>query len=139
MKRSVGALRGKANAITADSAKFVKAPAAIDFAAYKDRLKFTKEAVGALEKVYGDRKLPQYTASLPAFDAKKRAAMLTVVKSTVDATKQDLEVLSQQLASFEAGRITEDTSVGELEDRFPAVAKEIEEEIKNHEWQKDSM
>ena len=71
--------------------------------------------------------------------AKKRAAMLTVVKSTVEATKQDLEVLSQQLASFEAGRITEDTSVGELEDRFPAVAKEIEEEIKNHEWQKDSM
>ena len=139
VKRSVGALRGKANAITADSAKFVKAPAAIDFAAYKDRLKFTKEAVGALEKVYNDRKLPQYTATLPAFEAKKRAAMLSVVRSTVDATKQDLEVLSKQLESFEAGRITEDTSVGELEDRFPAVAAEIETEIKNHEWQKDSM
>ena len=86
VKRSVGALRGKANAITADSAKFVKAPAAID-CCIQGSLKFTKEAVGALEKVYNDRKLPQYTATLPAFEA-KRAAMLSVVRSTVDATKQ---------------------------------------------------
>jgi hypothetical protein len=139
VKRSLGLLRGKANSITADNVKFVQAPAAIDFGAYKDRLKFTKEAVDKLEKVYGSRSIPQYSASLPAFEAKKRAAMLAVAKSTVDATKSDIDMLKSQLAAFEAGRITEETSVGELENRFPAIAKEIEEEIKNHEWQKDSM
>jgi hypothetical protein len=36
-------------------------------------------------------------------------------------------------------RINEDTSVGELRDRFPAIAKEIEGEISKHEWAKDSM
>ena len=139
MKRSLGLLRGKANSITADNVKFVKAPAAIDFGAYKDRLKFTKEAVDNLEKVYSSRSIPQYSASLPAFESKKRAAMLAVAKSTVEATKSDIDMLKSQLAAFEAGRITEETSVGELENRFPAIAKEIEEEIKNHEWQKDSM
>ncbi len=139
MKRSLGLLRGKANAITADNAKFVIAPAAIDFKAYTDRLKFTKAAVGDLEKVYGSRSIPQYSASLPAFEAKKRAAMLAVAKSTVDATKADMEALKSQLSSFEEGRITEETSVAELENRFPAIAKEVEDEIKNHEWSKDSM
>lgn len=139
VKRSLGLLRGKANAITADSAKFVKAPAAIDFGAYKDRLKFTKDAVDKLEKVYGGRSIPQYSATLPAFESKKRAAMLAVAKSTVDATKADMDALKSQLASFEEGRITEETSVGELENRFPGIAKEVEDEIKNHEWAKDSM
>jgi hypothetical protein len=139
VKRSLMMLRGKANAITADSAKFVKAPAAIDFGAYKDRLRFTKEAVDELEAVYKKKSIPQYTATLPAFEAKKRAAMLAVVKSTVEATKADLSLLNLQLADFEAGRITEETSVGELKDRFPGIAKEIEAEVKSHDWHKDAM
>ena len=139
MKRSLGMLRGKANGITADHAKFVQAPAAIDFGAYKNRLKFNKDAVGKLEKVYNSRSIPQYSASLPAFEAKKRAAMLAVAKSTVEATKADTEALKAQLATFEEGRITEDTSVAELENGFPALAKEVEDEIKNHDWSKDSM
>ena len=137
--RSVNVLRGKANAITADAAKWVKAPAAIDFDAYKKRLKFTGNAVGDLQKVYDSRSIPKYSASIPAFEVKKRSAMMAVVKSTVEATKADLANLHAQLAQFEAGRITEDTSVGELEQRFPEIATEIEEEIKNHKWAKDSL
>lgn len=139
VKRSVNALRGKANSITADSMKFVKAPAAIDFSAYKNRLKFVGAAVDDLEKVYKNKSIPTYSASIPAFDTKKRAAMLSVVQSTVECTKSDLASLKQQLEVFEEGRITMDTSVGELQNRFPTIAKEIETEIKNHEWAKDSL
>ena len=137
--RSLQVLRGKANSIAADSAKYVKAPAAIDFDSYRSRLKFTADAVGSLEQAYKSRSIPQYTASLPAFEAKKRAAMLAVVKSTVEATKLDLDNLNSQLAAFEEGRITDDTSLRMLEDRFPAVAAEVEAEIKDHQWAKDSL
>ncbi len=137
--RSVNLLRNKANAVTADAAKYVKAPAPIDFSAYTKRLKFTGSAVNDLQKAYESRSIPKYSASIPAFEVKKRAAMMAVVKSTVDATKADLANLHAQLAAFESGRITEDTSYGELQQRFPAIAKEIEDEIKDHQWQKDSL
>ena len=137
--RSLQVLRGKANTIAADSAKYVKAPAAIDFESYRARLKFTADAVGDLEKVYGSKSIPKYSASLPAFEAKKRAAMMAVVKSTVEATKIDLENLNGQLAAFEEGRITDDTSLNMLENRFPAIATEVESEIKEHQWIKDSL
>ena len=137
--RSLQVLRGKANTIASDSAKFVKAPAAIDFDAYRSKLKFTSAAVKDLETVYANKSIPQYSAKLPAFEAKKRAAMLAVVKSTVDATKADLEGLQASLAAFEAGRITDDTSLHALQNRFPSVATEVETEIKEHQWAKDSL
>lgn len=49
VKRSVNFLRGKANEIAANSGKYASAPAAIDFSAYKKKLKFTAAAVDTLE------------------------------------------------------------------------------------------
>ena len=139
VKRSVNLLRGKANEIAASSGKYAKAPAAIDFGIYKKKLKFTAAAVDTLEKTYKAKKLPTYSALLPSFEAKKRAMLLSVVKSTVVAAQADLESLNAQLSAFEDGRITTSTSVGELRSRFPTIAKEIETEIKEHQWAKDSL
>ena len=108
----------------------------IDFSAYKQRLKFTGAAVDDLEKVYKNIKLPQYTASLPAFEATKRASVLEVVKSTVDAAKADLELLNAEVAAFEEKRITEETTIDHLSERFPDMAREVEAEIKEHQWYK---
>lgn len=44
--------------------------------------------------------------------------------------------LNAQLDEFETIRISKTTSVGELNNRFPQFAKEIEHEIKHHEWAK---
>ena len=122
----------------ANHSKFSKTPAAIDFTAYKKKLKFTGAAVDNLEKVYKSRKLPQYHATLPAFETKKRAAILQVVQSTVAAANADLSALKTTLETFESERITRETSVKQLEQRFPAIATEIEGEIKRHEWFKDN-
>jgi hypothetical protein len=65
--------------------------------------------------------------------------MLSVAKSTVAAAKADLENQKLQLSAFEDNRITHETSIGQLKNRFPHLAKEIEAEIKSHEWAKDSM
>jgi hypothetical protein len=114
----------------------VKEPEAIDFAAYKARLKFTGASVDSIEAMYKNTSLPTYTATLPAFEVKKRSVMLDVVQSTVEAAKADLEALNGQIAAFEQGRMTTETSTEELKKRFPAMGSEIEAEIKAHNWMK---
>lgn len=63
---------------------------------------------------------------------------MDVVKSTVAAAQADLVALETTLESFETSRITKETSVKQLEQRFPAIAQEIEGEIQRHEWFKDN-
>lgn len=60
----------------------------------------------------------------------------SVAKNVVDLAKADLKDLSSQLEAFEGIRISKQTSVSELNQRFPSFAKEIEQEIKHHEWNK---
>ena len=107
---------------------------AIDFGAYGSKLKFTGATVKDIEKMYSSAKLPQYTATVPAFEAQKRAAMMESVKATVAAANNDNIAIAKSVEEFEKFRITKDTSYGELEARFPHLAKEVEEEVKNHKW-----
>jgi hypothetical protein len=62
---------------------------------------------------------------------------LAILKSTVEAAKADLDLLNTEVCKFEASRIRDDTSVSEVQDRFPAAAKVVEGEIKKHEWFKE--
>ena len=65
-------------------------------------------------------------------------AQLSVAKAIVEAAEADKKSLETQLAEFEKNRITPETTIADLEIRFPDIAREIEQEIKNHEWAKDS-
>ena len=64
--------------------RYSSTPAKIDFATYKSKLKFTSPAVDALEKAYSTRKLPQYHATLPAFELQKRAAIVSRLGRCLD-------------------------------------------------------
>ena len=138
VKRTINLLRGKANEIATSSGKFVKPAAPIDFGSYKSKLKFTSAAVDSLEAVYKNTKLPQFSASLSSLEQNRRAAMLEVVKSTVAAAHSELELLNGQLAVSEQRRFNKDTSTGQTMDRFPILGKEVEEEIKTHQWLRDT-
>jgi hypothetical protein len=59
---------------------------------------------------------------------------LAVAGKIVAAAEADLQVLSERLADFESTRITKETSVEELYARFPNMAREVEQEIKEHKW-----
>ena len=84
--------------------------------------------------MYASATLPKYTASVPAFETQKRAAMMETVKATVAAANTDLTEIQKSLEEFEQFRINKDTSYGDLEQRFPHLAKEVETEIKEHRW-----
>jgi len=59
---------------------------------------------------------------------------LDVAKSIGSEAKSDLASLEQQIQSFEKFKFNKDTTVGDLEARFPAVAKEVEAELKANKW-----
>jgi hypothetical protein len=134
VKRSLNLIRAKANEITNAAGKYGQAPEKIDFAAYKSKLRFTGAAVDALEKIYANKKLPSFHATLPAYEAQQREAVLATVDNIVNATKQDIAVLNAQLAESANLQITRETTFAELSARFPQFAREVEKEIKNHEW-----
>ncbi len=136
VKRSLNLLRARSNEVAAAAGKYGAAAEKIDFAAYKQKLRFTASAVDALESAYNKKSLPTYTASLPAFEAKKREAIIGVVDQIVNAAKADLADLHIQLEEAEKNSISQSTSYGDLSARFPHFAREVEQEIKNHEWSK---
>lgn len=135
-KRTLNMLRAKSNEIMTTAGKFGQAPEKIDFSAYKSKLKFTARAVDELQDVYKKRTLPNFHATLPSFEAKKREMMLSVINRIAEAAKEDLKILEEQLVELEKTKVTKETTYGDMTSRFPNVAREIEQEIKNHEWSK---
>lgn len=63
---------------------------------------------------------------------------MDMVKSTVDAARGELDQLNNQLVAAQGNQFTRETSTLQAFERFPAVGKEVEEEIKNHQWLKDT-
>mmetsp|Transcript_67956 Transcript_67956/g.189827 ORF Transcript_67956/g.189827 Transcript_67956/m.189827 type:complete len:159 (-) Transcript_67956:18-494(-) len=136
VKHRLNLLRAKANEISGNSNKYLKTPAPVNFEAYKNKLKFTGAAVDSLKNAYDNKSLPQYHAALPAFQAKKREAMMAVAKNIVELAQADMKEVNEQLQQFEKIRISKETSVEEINDRFPHLAREVEQEINKHEWAK---
>ena len=64
---------------------------------------------------------------------------LQTAAELVEATKSDLKDLYVQLENFEKERFTKDTSVGQTMQRFPKIAKEVEQELKNHKYLEDAL
>lgn len=54
------------------------------------------------------------------------------------AAQSELELLNLQLTAAKESRFNRDTSSDQTTDRFPAIGKEVEEEIKTHQWLKDT-
>lgn len=133
VKRTINLLRAKTNEIVATSGKLGEAEK-IDFGGYKKKLRFTATAVDALEAAYQKRSLPTYDATLPAFESKKREMMVSVAARIANAAKQDIVDLQKQLENLETTKITKETTYAELCDRFPEIAREIEQEINLHAW-----
>lgn len=62
---------------------------------------------------------------------------MEVVKSTVAAANAELGLLNDQLAVAEQKRFSKETSAGQTAERFPVIGREVENEVKTHQWLKD--
>lgn len=137
-KRVLNVFRNKANEIAAAHAKVAgRAPEPVNFSAYKNKLKFTSSAVEALEKAYQAKKLPVFSAEVPELTVKKRAMLVKASEAIAAAAQIELASLNTTLADFDSIRITDETRVEDVKQRFPEVFREVEKEIKDHQWEDD--
>lgn len=133
-KRATQVLRASANELLSQASKYGQKPAEIDFAAYKQKLRFTSSAVDSLEKIYKARQLPNHFAAISDFHVKKREVTASVLARIVEARKLDIAELNAQVVELENFKIDDETSAGDIRNRFPEMAREVELQIKNHEW-----
>eukprot|EP00164_Ancoracysta_twista_P001187 GFYU01001560.1.p1 GENE.GFYU01001560.1~~GFYU01001560.1.p1 ORF type:complete len:183 (+),score=60.15 GFYU01001560.1:34-549(+) len=108
----------------------------IDWAFYKRAVR-TPGVVETMEKAYKETMAnsPKYQNTVTAqFDGKFNS-LIDSAKAAAESSKTRVAELERELAEVEmrAANIAETTVEAELEAN-PEIAKEIDEEIKNHDW-----
>lgn len=107
----------------------------IDFNSYAKKLKFTGAGVAKLEAVYKSTQIPKYTAEVPSLEKLKRQELLNVISVATEAAEADLKALYAQRDDFEANvRVNMETTMYDIQRRFPDIARSNEDEINQMLW-----
>ena len=135
-RSDVARLRDLYGEINAEQKKYGEEPAAIDFDAYRESIN-TPGLVDEFEKAYSALAFPTYPnesapASMAAFDT-----ILENAAATTDASAARLAELEGMISEAESTKTTADTTVEEVLNRYPEIAKEIDQEVEEHQWWKD--
>lgn len=126
-KKVLNLLRNRANEVLTASGKYAAAPEKVDFAGYKQKLRFGASAVDKLEAAYNNKKLPTYYATVPELKLKQREVILGTLSELVAATKADLADLNNQIQEFDKVKFTRETTNVDIEKRFPEVVRKADE------------
>ncbi|GMF30560.1 unnamed protein product [Phytophthora lilii] len=145
-RAALDSLRDVHGQIAAEARAFVKEPEAIDFDYYRSVIK-NKELVDAMEANYKSISFP--TISPEELDAAAKSADLpeelrlneqeTVDKLKVADSKARIEELKELIGLMEETRTTLATTMDEVTAMYPEVEEEIDDEIANLEWEKDTQ
>ena len=119
------------------AAKYSKPPAGIDFNGAKAKVKDT-ELVDMLEKFYASSTPPAETHEWPAEEQEMTDAQIAYLKELDALHKELLPVLKEELAFQESNRTDESTTIFDLKVNYPLMHEEIEDELENRQWFKDT-
>ena len=105
----------------------------IDFNSYAKSIK-ANNVVSEYEKSYSSLKLPQLADETAAEADAKLNELSKQATEMVASTSKRLSELESLLADLYKKRTTKDTTVDDVNALYPEIKKEIDQEIKNHEW-----
>lgn len=118
--------------------KYKAAPAPVDFAAAKKSVR-DAQLIEALEKLYSSSSPAPEVFEWSAEDKAEKAAQIEEAKAQLAFTQEMIDDTEREIAFMKANRTTRDTSATELAEAYPDIAEEIEDEITNREWFKDTI
>lgn len=118
--------------------KYSAPPSAIDFDAKKSKVRDT-ELVDKLEAMYKAASIPPEVYTWDEADKADKLAQIEDAKERLANTYAMIEETEKEIAYLKSTRTTRETSVGELKKIYPDIAAEVEEEIVNREWFKDTL
>lgn len=118
--------------------KYNAPPAPIDFAAAKSSVRDTALIAG-LEKFYSTASPAAETYEWSGEDKTEKAAQIEEAKARLAFTQEMIEDTEKELAFMKGNRTTRETSATELAEMYPDVAEEVNKEIVDREWFKDTV
>jgi hypothetical protein len=118
--------------------KYSAPPAPVDFASAKKSVRDVA-LVEALEKMYASAKPPAETYEWSADDQAKKAALVEDAKDGMALTKEMIEDTEKEIVYMRLNKTTREMSVNDMKEIYPDIAEEVENEIENREWFKDTL
>jgi len=120
------------------AAKYSSAPAPIDFASAKASVR-DAALVESLEKMYASSAPPAETYAWSSEDQAKKAQLIEDAKAGLAFTQEMIEDTQNEIAFLRVNKTSRDTSTNDMKEVYPDIAEEIETEIENREWFKDTL
>eukprot|EP00581_Thalassiosira_minuscula_P006845 CAMPEP_0183704244 /NCGR_PEP_ID=MMETSP0737-20130205/1642_1 /TAXON_ID=385413 /ORGANISM="Thalassiosira miniscula, Strain CCMP1093" /LENGTH=169 /DNA_ID=CAMNT_0025931077 /DNA_START=41 /DNA_END=550 /DNA_ORIENTATION=+ len=118
--------------------KYSAPPSPIDFATAKKSVRDVALVEG-LEKMYASSKPAPETYEWSAEDQAKKAELIEEAKAGLAFTQEMIEDCQKEIAFLRSNRTTRDVSVSDMKEIYPDIAEEVETEIENREWFKDTL
>ncbi|DAZ96000.1 TPA: hypothetical protein N0F65_009301, partial [Lagenidium giganteum] len=149
-RAALDSLRNVHGEIQSEAREYLKEPEAIGFDYYRSVIK-NKELVNAMEENYKNIVFPTITPEdLDKVTADTPAELRINEKETIDQlfaqlnekvsdSKHRIEELKELISLMEETRTTLDTSMDEVTAMYPEVHEEIDDEIANYDWEKDTQ
>uniref|UniRef100_A0A7S2R087 ATP synthase subunit d, mitochondrial n=1 Tax=Eucampia antarctica TaxID=49252 RepID=A0A7S2R087_9STRA len=132
------AFRSWAASADAMAEKYSAAPATIDFASAKSAVR-DSALVETLENLYNTNTPPAEVYEWSVEDKADKAQQIEDAKGRLAFTQEMIDESEKELAFMKSTKTTRDTSASDLKQNYPDLAEEIEKEIENREWFKDTL
>lgn len=118
--------------------KYSAAPSPIDFASAKKSVRDVS-LVESLEKMYTSSSPPPLTYEWSKEDQAAKAQLIEDAKAGLAFTQEMIEDTEREIAYLRTHRTTRETSTSDMKEIYPDIAEEVEKEIENREWFKDTL
>lgn len=136
-KVELNRLRNKMTEVAKLHALYSADPAPIDFAYYKAKL--GEDLVAPFETSYASLNLPA-KADLPIEPpTKETTEAFAGVDALIKASEDRIVELNAMIASMVAAKTGVATTLADVYAQFPEIEDEVDKEIDNHEWYKDTI
>lgn len=117
--------------------KYHKPPPPVDFAPAKKTIR-DKVLVEALESFYKSYQPPPEIHQMPETEKDSQVETLEMLKEADAMHKELIPVLEAEIDFLQKSRVTVDTTVFDLEQNYPLIHEEIEDELDQRDWFKDT-
>eukprot|EP00953_Heterococcus_sp_UTEX-ZZ885_P020416 11424-Heterococcus_DN1.PRE.1 len=139
---NVALLRSQVAKVNANVALYSQPPAPIDWAAYKSKMRdplyveLMQKQLAGME--YDTKSVEDVSALYNVQEVEANwAQMLKELSAEYEESAAELVFLDEDLAKRKRTRTTLDTTVADLLKEYPELEEEIDDEIANHDWEKD--
>ena len=134
----MSSFRAWAAAAEAMAEKYSAPPTPVDFSTAKESVR-DKALVEALEAFYTSYTPEPEVHEWSADDKADKAQQIEDAKGRLAFTQEMIDETEKEIAFMQENKTTRETSGSDLKEAYPDIAEEVETEIENREWFKDTV